>query len=116
MALTISLASFLIMTMSTIVMTEWTMMIMPPSTMIEIEEANGLNRIMIPQIKSMMPSKSQRYQLETLVLTDKEMLMTLTLDRIIQMASAIAKTVVNTFGIAISNNPAIIEMMPDAIP
>lgn len=39
-------------------MTEWTIIIMPPSITMEIEDAKGLNRMMPPQIRSIAPSRS----------------------------------------------------------
>ncbi len=89
---------------------------MPPSTTIEMDEANGLKRMIIPQIKSIIPSSNQRYQFGTPFLTEIEMLMTLMLERIIQIPSAIVNMVAKTFGIASIMIPTMIDRMPDMMP
>ncbi len=104
------------MIISTIVMTEWIMIMIPPSMTSEIDEAKGLKRIMIPQIKSITPSSSHRYQLETPFLTVMAILIILTLDRIIQIPSAIVKIVDKTFGIAIMIKPTTIDKIPATMP
>ena len=91
-------------------------MMMPPRTTIEIDEANGLNRMITPQIKSIIPSSSQRYQFGTPFRTEIEILMTLMLDRIIQIPSAIVKIVARTFGMASIMIPTMIDKIPDIMP
>ena len=116
MAFATSLTSFLIITVSAIVINEWTIIIIPPRTTTEIDDSNGLNRIIIPATKSIIPSNNHRYQFATLSLTATAMLMTLILDRMIQIPSAIANTVGNIFGIAIKIRPTMIDSIPDIMP
>ena len=111
-----SLILFLTMIMPIILTTEWIMMIMPPSTTIDKDEANGLNKMIIPHIRSIIPSSSHRDQFDTVFLTVTAILITLTLDKIIQIPNAIAKITDRMFGIATRIRPTMIDRMPEAIP
>ena len=111
-----SLILFLTMIMPIILTTEWIMMIMPPSTTIDKDEANGLNRMIIPHIILMIPSSSHRYQFVTVFLAVMAILIIFTLDRMIQIPRAIAKATDKIFGIATNIRPTIIDKIPEAIP
>lgn len=92
------------------------MITIPPRTMIDRDEANGLNRIMIPTIKSMIPNSRIKPQFETPFLTAIATLIILILDKIIQIPSAIPNTVDKMPGMATSKMPTIIDRMPDIMP
>lgn len=116
MALAISLAFCLIIIMSIIVTIECTITTTPAIIMIEIDEVNGLNRMIRPAIKSMMPKTSNRPQLGIAFLEAIATLMISILDNIIQMPSAITKIVERTFGIAIKIMPSMIDNTLDMTP
>ena len=82
----------------------------------EINEANGLNKMIMPQIKSIIPSSSSRHQLEYSFLTVMAILMTLMLDSIIHMPSAMVKITGSMLGIEMRITPSIIDSSPDIMP
>ena len=110
------LASFLIMIISITVTTACTIMTIPVIIMIETDEANGLNRIITPTTKSIMPKISSKTQFGMAFLATIATLIISTLDKMIQMPSAIAKMVDKMFGIASKIRPIIMDNMPDMTP
>ena len=88
----------------------------PPSMTTEIDEANGLSKIITPTIRSIMPNIRNKNQFEKPFLIESAMLIILTLDKIIQIPSAIAKTVGRAFGIAIKTIPTMIDKIPEIMP
>ena len=104
------------MTVSIIVTTEWTIRMMPPRMTTEMDEANGLSRIMIPAIRSIMPNNSNKNQFGTPFLIERAILMILTLDKIIQIPKAMAKIVGSASGIAIKMRPTTIDKIPEMMP
>lgn len=111
-----SLIFFLSMIMPIMLIIEWIIMMIPPITTIDRDEANGLNKMIIPHIRSIIPSSNHRDQFGTVFLTVTAMLITLTLDKMIQIPSAIAKITDKIFGIATKISPTIIDKIPEAMP
>ena len=92
------------------------MIIMPHRTTREIDEANGLNKMIMPQIKSIIPSNSSKAQFEYSFLMVIAMLTTLMLDNIIHIPNAIVKITGNMLGIETRTTPSIIDNNPDITP
>ena len=111
-----SLIFFLTMIMPIMLIIEWIIMMIPPRTTIDRDEANGLNKMTIPHIRSIIPSSNHRDQFGTVFLTVTAMLITLTLDKMTQIPSAIAKITDKMFVIATKISPTIIDKIPEAMP
>ena len=92
------------------------MMTIPLRTTIDKDDANGLNKMIMPQIKSTIPSSSNHTQFDTPFFIVIAMLMMLTLDSITHIPSAMPNIVGNIPGIAISIIPIMIDNMPETIP
>ena len=91
-------------------------MITPLRTTREINEANGLNKMIMPQIKSIIPSNSSKAQFEYSFLMVIAMLTTLMLDNIIHIPNAIVKITGNMLGIETRTTPNMIDSKPDITP
>lgn len=81
-----------------------------------MDDANELNNTIIPQIRSIIPSKNNRPQFETPFLTAIAILIMLTLDNITQIPNAIPNTVGKMPGIVMRMLPTMIDSTPEAIP
>lgn len=115
-ALAMSLASFLIMIISITVTIECTIMMMPAIIMIDIDEANGLNKIIIPAAKSITPKSNNKNHFDITFLAAIAILIISILDRMIQIPSAIAKMTDRIFGIATRTSPSMMDNIPDIMP
>ena len=96
--------------------TEWIIMMIPANMVIDRDDTNGLNSTMAPTIKSSMPSSNNMNQFESTSLIVIDILIILTLERMIQTPSAIVRITESIPGIAMSRIPRNIDNTPDIIP